>query len=129
MAYIGNIPSHGEFKKADSIVSSFNGTLTQFDLDVNTVNQTVGDATQLIVSLNGVIQEPGTAYTLGIGGGSVVFASAPVSTDTCHIVILGGVGGTSTVADGAVTASKLDSALKDSLKKHSQPTAHKQHSH
>jgi hypothetical protein len=115
MAYIGNIPSHGEFKKADSIVSSFNGTLTQFDLDVNTVNQTVGDATQLIVSLNGVIQEPGTAYTLGIGGGSVVFASAPVSTDTCHIVILGGVGGTSTVADGAVTASKLDSALKDYL--------------
>ena len=115
MAYIGNRPSHGEFKKADSIVSSFNGTLTQFDLDVNTVNQTVGDATQLIVSLNGVIQEPGTAYTLGIGGGSVVFASAPVSTDTCHIVILGGVGGTSTVADGAVTASKLDSALKDYL--------------
>ena len=115
MAYIGNIPSHGEFKKADSIVSSFNGTLTQFDLDVNTVNQTVGDATQLIVSLNGVIQEPGTAYTLGIGGGSVVFASAPVSTDTCHIVILGGVGGTSTVADGAVTASKLDPTLKDYL--------------
>ena len=89
MAYIGNVPSHGEFKKADSIASSFNGSLTAFDLDVNAVNQTVGDASQLIISLNGVVQEPGTAYTLGIGGGSVVFASAPASTDTCHIVILG----------------------------------------
>ena len=115
MAYIGNVPSHGEFKKADSIVSSFNGTLTQFDLDYDTVNQTVGDATQLIVSLNGIIQEPGTAYTLGIGGGSIVFASAPASTDTCHIVLLGGVGGTTTPTDGSVTASKLDSALKDYL--------------
>ena len=115
MAYIGNVPSHGEFKKADSIVSSFNGTLTQFDLDYDTVNQTVGDATQLIVSLNGIIQEPGTAYTLGIGGGSIVFASAPASTDTCHIVLLGGVGGTTTPTDGSVTASKLDSGLKDYL--------------
>jgi isovaleryl-CoA dehydrogenase len=99
MAYIGNVPSHGEFKKADSIASSFNGSLTAFDLDVNAVNQTVGDASQLIISLNGIVQEPGTAYTLGIGGGSVVFASAPASTDACHIVILGGVGDSGTPAD------------------------------
>ena len=113
--YIGNQPSAGEFKKLDSIAPSFNGSLTQFDLDYNTVNQSVGDATQLIVSLNGIIQEPGTAYTLGIGGGSIVFASAPASTDTCHIVLLGGVGGTTTPTDGSVTASKLDSNLKDYL--------------
>jgi hypothetical protein len=113
--YIGNQPSAGEFKKLDSIASSFNGSLTQFDLDYSTVNQSVGDATQLIVSLNGIIQEPGTAYTLGIGGGSIVFASAPASTDTCHIVLLGGVGGTTTPTDGSVTASKLDASLKDYL--------------
>ena len=113
--YIGNQPSAGEFKKLDSIASSFNGSLTQFDLDYNTVNQSVGDATQLIVSLNGIIQEPGAAYTLGIGGGSIVFASAPASTDTCHIVLLGGVGGTTTPTDGSVTASKLDASLKDYL--------------
>ena len=115
MAYIGNVPSHGEFKKADSIASSFNGSLTAFDLDVNAVNQTVGDASQLIVSLNGIVQEPGTAYTLGIGGGSVVFASAPASTDTCHIVILGGVGDSGTPADGSITAVKLAPDLRDLL--------------
>ena len=54
--YIGNQPSAGEFKKLDSIASSFNGSLTQFDLDYSTVNQSVGDATQLIVSLNGIIR-------------------------------------------------------------------------
>ena len=54
--YIGNQPSAGEFKKLDSIASSFNGSLTQLDLDYSTVNQSVGDATQLIVSLNGIIQ-------------------------------------------------------------------------
>jgi hypothetical protein len=113
--YIGNQPSAGEFKKLDSIASSFNGSLTQFDLDYSTVNQSVGDATQLIVSLNGIIQEPGIAYTLGIGGGSIVFASAPASGDTCHIVLLGGVGDTTTPTDGSVTASKLDSSLKDYL--------------
>jgi hypothetical protein len=113
--YIGNQPSAGEFKKLDSIASSFNGSLTQFDLDYSTVNQSVGDATQLIVSLNGIIQEPGIAYTLGIGGGSIVFASAPASTDTCHIVLLGGVGGTATPSDGSVDASKLVANLKDYL--------------
>ena len=113
--YIGNQPSAGEFKKLDSIASSFNGSLTQFDLDYSTVNQSVGDATQLIVSLNGIIQEPGSAYTLGIGGGSIVFASAPASTDTCHIVLLGGVGGTATPSDGSVDASKLVANLKDYL--------------
>ena len=113
--YIGNQPSFGEFKKLDSIVSSFNGSTTQFDLDYNTVNQSVGDSTQLIVSLNGIVQEPGAAYTLGIGGGSIVFSSAPASTDTCHIVSLGGVGSTGTVADGSITAVKLASNLRDLL--------------
>lgn len=113
--YIGNQPAFGEFKKLDSIVSLFNGSTTQFNLEYNSVSQSVGDATQLIVSLNGIIQEPGAAYTLGLGGGSIVFSSAPASTDTCHIVSLGGVGSTGTVADGSITAVKLASNLRDLL--------------
>ena len=115
MAYIGNTPADGEFKKADAISSTFNGVLTQFNIDYGTIQQSIGDPSQLIVSLNGVIQEPLTAYTLGIGGGSIIFASAPVSGDTCHIVILGGVGGTITPSDNSVTASKLSPSLKDFL--------------
>ena len=113
--YIGNIPSVGEFKKLDSLTSTFNGSLTQFNLEYGSTSVSVGDASQLIVSLNGIIQEPLTAYTLAVGGSAIVFSSAPASTDTCHIILLGGVGGTSTVSDGAVTAAKLDAGLKDYL--------------
>lgn len=111
--YIGNIPSQGEFKKLDSIASSFDGSTTQFNLNYSSVSQSVGGAEQLIVSLNGVIQEPLSAYTLGIGGSSIVFASAPASGDTCHIVLFGGVGGTLTPSDQSVTAEKLAAELKD----------------
>ena len=108
--YIGNIPSQGEFKKLDSIASSFDGSTTQFNLNYNSVSQSVGGAEQLIVSLNGVVQEPLSAYTLGVGGSSVVFSSAPASGDTCHIVLFGGVGGTATPSDNSVTAEKIASA-------------------
>jgi len=111
--YIGNQPSQGEFKRLDSIASSFNGSTTQFNLTYNTASQVAGDPSQLIVSLNGIIQEPMESYTLGIGGNSIIFSSAPASGDTCHIVLLGGVGQTTTPTDGSVTASKLDAALKD----------------
>ena len=111
--YIGNVPASGEFKRLDSIASSFNGTTTQFNLTYGSVSQTAGDSSQLIVSLNGIIQEPLESYTLGIGGSSIVFSSAPLAGDTCHIVLLGGVGSTTTPTDGSVTAIKLDAALKD----------------
>ena len=112
--YIGNQPSYGEFKRLDSISSSFNGSTTTFNLTYNSVSTPVGDASQLIVSLNGIIQEPLNSYTLGVGGSSIVFSSAPVSGDTCFIMYIGGAGGTvTTISDGSVTASKLDASLKD----------------
>ena len=115
--YIGNIPSQGEFKKLDSIASSFDGSTTQFNLNYNSVSQSVGGAEQLIVSLNGVVQEPLGAYTLGTGGSTIVFSSAPASGDTCHIVLFGGVGGTATPGDDSVTTVKIqdDAVTADKL--------------
>jgi hypothetical protein len=112
--YIGNQPSYGEFKRLDSISSSFDGSTTTFNLAYNSVSHSVGDASQLIVSLNGIVQEPLNSYTLGVGGSSIVFAAAPASGDTCFIMYIGGAGGTvTTISDGVVTASKLDASLKD----------------
>ena len=105
--YIGNQPLHGEFKRLDSIESQFNGSTATFTLKYNTVTQSVGDASQLIVSLNGVVQEPLGAYTLGTGGSTLTFSTAPRSGDTCHIVMLGGVGATATPTDNSVTAAKI----------------------
>ena len=104
--YIGNQPLNGEFKRLDSIESQFNNSSTSFGLKYNNVSQTVGDASQLIVSLNGVIQEPLTSYTLS-GVTNIVFASPPSSGDTCFIILLGGIGGTVTPSDNSVTTAKL----------------------
>lgn len=105
--YIGNQPLQGEFKKLDSIASQFNGSSVSFALEYNSVGQSVGDASQLIVSLNGVVQEPLTAYTLTTGGSYIQFVTAPSSGDTCHIVMLGGVGATTTPTDNSVTSDKI----------------------
>ena len=56
--YIGNQIQRGEFKKLDSIASSFDGSTTTFNLTFNNVSVQVGDTTALVVSLNGVVQEP-----------------------------------------------------------------------
>ena len=114
--YIGNAPVSGEFKHLDSIASQFNGSTTTFTLLFNGVSQSVGDASQLIVSLNGVVQEPLTAYTLGTGGSTVIFSSAPASGSTCFIVKLGGVGGTTTPSDNSVTTAKIASGAITSAK-------------
>ena len=62
---------------ADVTVSSFattsNGSVSTFNLDFEPVNEE-----SLIVSLDGVLQEPTSAYT--VSGNVITFASAPAST-------------------------------------------------
>jgi len=113
--YIGNQPLNGEFKVLDSIESQFNNSSTSFGLKYNTASQTVGDAAQLIVSLNGVIQQPLTSYTLS-GVTNIVFASPPANGDTCFIILLGGIGGTVTPSDNSVTTEKLTNSSVTSAK-------------
>ena len=116
--YIGNQLKNGEFKKLDDITSSFDNSTTTFDLAFNGTSVVVGGAEQLVVSLNGVIQNPGVSYSLGTGGSQIVFSEAPSSTASCFITLFGGIGSlasqvadntiTSTkIADGAVTANKI----------------------
>jgi len=109
--YIGNEPLAGEFKRLDSIESQFNGSLTSFNLQYNSLTTSAGDASTLFVSLNGVIQEPLEAYTLSHGGSKVVFSSAPAAGDECYIVQMGAVGGTATPSDTSVTHGKLDATV------------------
>jgi hypothetical protein len=105
--YIGNQIQRGEFKKLDNVSSLFDGSTTTFNLTFNSTPVQVGDTTALIVSLNGVIQEPGVSYTLATGGSQIVFSSAPANGASCFITQLGGIGDTTTPSDGSVTASKL----------------------
>jgi hypothetical protein len=81
MAYIGKPPVNG-FHTKQSLTGD--GSTTTYALTV-----TVADPSSLIVSVGGVLQEPGVAYTLSGGGTNIVFSAAPSSTDTVYVHYLG----------------------------------------
>ena len=89
MAYIGQSIKNGTFSVLDTSGNTYNGSNTTFSLGTQ-----VGSAAQLLVSHDGVIQKPGTDYTLASGGASITFTTAPASGASIFIVeISGAVGG------------------------------------
>ena len=107
MAYIGQSIKNGTFSVLDTSGNTYNGSNTTFSLGTQ-----VGSAAQLLVSHDGVIQKPGTDYTLATGGTQITFTTAPASGASIFIVeISGAVGGTITPVDGSVTADKLNTAI------------------
>lgn len=116
--YIGNQPASGQFNKLDSLTSSFNGSLTTFNLTSGGNAVTAGSPTQLIISINGVIQEPTTTYVLASGGSQITFTTAPATGANFFGVLLGGVGSeASTVADGSITADKVSANFQNTYAK------------
>jgi hypothetical protein len=107
MAYIGKSIESGTFSVLDTSGNTYNGSNTTFNL-----GSQVGSVAQLLVSHDGVIQKPGTDYTLASGGSQITFTTAPASGASIFIVeISGAVGGTVTPSDTSVTADKLNTAL------------------
>jgi len=89
MAYIGQGIKSGTFSVLDTSGNTYNGSNVTFDLGTQ-----VGSPAQLLVSHDGVIQKPGTDYTLATGGTQITFSTAPASGASIFIVeISGAVGG------------------------------------
>ena len=89
MAYIGQSIKNGTFTVLDTSGNTYNGSNTTFSLGTQ-----VGSPAQLLVSHDGVIQKPGTDYTLATGGTQITFTTAPASGASIFIVeISGAVGG------------------------------------
>ena len=81
MAYIGQPPEYGGYEQQ---VLTADGSTTTFVL-----NYSVGTESSLLVSVAGVFQQPGTAYTLSGGGANIVFSVAPASSATVFLIFLG----------------------------------------
>ena len=83
MSYIGIEPSFGTFDKQ---LITGNGSTATFTLDFP-----VAQAGQLLVSLDGIIQEPDFSYNISLSSGSpkVTFASAPANGARIFVVYLG----------------------------------------
>ena len=105
MSYIGKQPVVGNFQVCDAI-SVVNGQAA-YTLQVGSTNVTPETANHMLVSLNGVLQKPGSSFT--IAGSTMTFASNLATGDVIDfVVILGDVLNIGTPSDDTVTAAKLN---------------------
>ena len=122
MAYIGAEPLPGQNREVDDISSSFNGSTTAFTLQVNGLNVSPETANNILVNIGGVIQNPGTDYT--IAASTITFTTAPASGLSFFAIILGAGINTATVADQTIGTSKiLDNAVTADKLAHTSVTA------
>ena len=110
MSYIGRDLRAGAFRQLDDISSGFDGSDTTHTMQVNSTNVSVGDVNQILLSLGGVIQKPGTDFT--VSGSTLTFTTAPAANTNFFAILLGSDnGGTVTPTDGSVTGDKLASTV------------------
>ena len=107
MAYIGALPDVGSFTKLDAI-TAVNGQAA-YTMQKNSVNFSPASANQMLVSLNGVIQSPGSSFT--ISAHTLTFASNLSTGDVIDfIIVYGDVLNVGTVSDSTITNDKLATA-------------------
>ena len=105
MAYIGKQPTVGNFQVCDAI-SVVNGQAA-YTLQVGGANVAPESANHMLVSLNGILQKPGSSFT--ISGSTMTFASNLATGDVIDFVqILGNVLDLGQPSDDTVTAAKLN---------------------
>ena len=103
--YIGKTPTVGNFQVCDAI-SVVNGQAA-YTLQVGGVNVAPESANHMLVSLNGILQKPGSSFT--ISGSTMTFASNLATGDVIDFVqILGNVLDLGQPSDDTVTAAKLN---------------------
>jgi len=110
MAYIGNSPANvGNYQIVDDIASSFNGSTTSFALTAGGAAITPAKSGQLLVGINGVMQEPDDTGTNGfkVSSSNIVFSSAPASGDTFWAVYQGQNVDVGIPSDGSVGTTQL----------------------
>ena len=98
MAYVGPAPNPGQNREVDDISSSFDGSTTAFTLQVGGSNVSPGSSNNIIVSLGGVVQNPGNDYS--IASSTITFTTAPASGLSFFGIVLGQQIDTQTLADG-----------------------------
>ena len=107
MSTLGKSPQFGIYQRMDAITGTSDSSYT---LKINTIPQPNFIAEQLIVSINGVIQAPNSAYT--VNGSVITFSEAIDSSDAIDfITAMGHAHSTSTVSDNTITAIKLNDAI------------------
>ena len=107
MPYVGKRPELGAYKKLDAI-SVVNGQAA-YAMQSGSAAYSPASANHLIVSLNGIIQNPGSSFT--VSGSTITFASNLVTGDSIDFILaLGDVLDIGTPSDNTITNDKLNTA-------------------
>jgi len=109
MPYIGRQLTQGNFIKLDDLQSQFDGSKTTFNLTSGGQAYKPGSGNALLISLGGVIQEAGSAFT--VNADQITFSNPPTADANIFIIALGNSVSVGTPADGTVTASKLSAGF------------------
>ena len=111
MPYLGKSPNHGNFTELTDVSGSFDGSTTQFALTsrIGGVAITPVIEAAVLISINGVIQEPTTDYT--VSGTNITFTTAPASTDSFFGTVMGFQLDVGTPSDSTITQAKLASTF------------------
>ena len=109
MPYLGKSPQHGNYSKLDDFSGDFDGSDATHAVASNGVAITRFRPEALIISINGVIQEPTTDYT--VRGTNITFTTAPTAGDNFFGVAMGEQLAIGTPSDATITAAKLDTAI------------------
>ena len=108
MAYIGKQPVVGNFQVCDAI-SVVNGQAA-YTMQVASANVEPENANHMLVSLNGVLQKPGSSFT--ISGATITFASNLATGDVIDfIILLGDTLNVGTPSDDSVGAAQIKNDL------------------
>ena len=109
MPYLGKSPQHGNYSKLDDFSGDFDGSDATHAIASNGTAITPVRPEALIISINGVIQEPVTDYT--VSGTNITFTTAPTAGDNFFGVAMGEQLQIGTPSDGTITSAKLSSAV------------------
>ena len=85
--YIGRPQQTGPYIKLDDISDQFDGTTTTFNLTLGGQAYFTSNPYTLLLSLDGVIQEPIVSYT--ITENQLTFAAAPTSSGRFYCIVFG----------------------------------------
>ena len=108
MAYIGKQPVVGNFQVCDAI-SVVNGQAA-YTMQVGSTNVEPENANHMLVSLNGILQKPGSSFT--ISGSTITFASNLATGDVIDfIILLGDTLNVGTPSDDSVGAAQIKNDL------------------
>tara|TARA_X000000368_G_scaffold71215_1_gene51803 strand:- start:465 stop:1181 length:717 start_codon:yes stop_codon:yes gene_type:complete len=105
MPYLGNQLLRGQNTAMDDISSGFNGSNTTFNITASGTAVSPATVNQMFISLGGLLQKPGTDYTLAAN--TITFTTAPASGLTFWGLVQGDSVDLNAPSDSSVSPSKI----------------------